>query len=157
MGGGGFTSYSSDHRKFTSEVIFLILPQDFVMQASLILTNHWTCSDITNELALEGLCFELRIVIALTILFPCDCRGERGELALNVFLLTWLLPTYGDDDFMLHIYHPEWRGGPSWFKNSWQIIFEPHEYTFLIKVRPILYFHRNVASVAEVFNFVNKV
>ena len=31
------------------------------------------------------------------------CRGERGELAPHVFLLTWLLPTYGDDVFMLHI------------------------------------------------------
>ena len=31
------------------------------------------------------------------------------------------------------------------------------EPTCLITVRPILYFHRNVASVAEVFNFVNKV
>ena len=34
-------------------------------------------------------------------------------------------------------------------------IFESHEYTILITV--ILYFHRNVASVMEVFNFVNKV
>ena len=36
-------------------------------------------------------------------------RGERGELAPHVFLLTWLLPTYGDDVFMLHIYQPEYQ------------------------------------------------
>ena len=46
---------------------------------------------------------------------PCvsTFRGERGELAPggelahHVFLLTCLLPTYGDDVFMLHIYQPE--------------------------------------------------
>ena len=35
--------------------------------------------------------------------------GTRGELAPRVFLLTWLLPTYGDDVFMLHIYQPEYQ------------------------------------------------
>ena len=36
-------------------------------------------------------------------------RGERGELAPHVFLLTWLLPSYGDDIFMLHIYQSEYQ------------------------------------------------
>ena len=36
-------------------------------------------------------------------------RGERGELAPHVFLLTCLLPTYGDDVFMLHIYQPDYQ------------------------------------------------
>ena len=87
-------------------------------------------------------------------------RGERGELAPHVFLLTCVLPTYGDDVFMLHIYQPEYHelmvAKPVLvWKLWWQTIFESHEYTFLITV--ILYFHRNVASVVEVFNFVNKV
>ena len=34
---------------------------------------------------------------------------ERGELAPHVFLLTWLLPTYADDVFMLHIHHQEYQ------------------------------------------------
>ena len=36
-------------------------------------------------------------------------RGERGELAPHVFLLAWLLPTYVDDVFVLHIYQPEYQ------------------------------------------------
>ena len=36
-------------------------------------------------------------------------RGEQGELAPHVFLLTWLLPTYGDDVFMMHIYQSEYQ------------------------------------------------
>ena len=47
---------------------------------------------------------------------PCLrwCRGERGELAPHVFLLTCVLPTYGDDVFMLHIIPtriPQTHGG----------------------------------------------
>ena len=38
-----------------------------------------------------------------------NSRGEWGELAPHVFLLTCLLPTYGDDVFMLHIYQPEYQ------------------------------------------------
>ena len=36
-------------------------------------------------------------------------RGERGEMAPHVFLLTCLLPTYGDDVFTLHVYQPEYQ------------------------------------------------
>ena len=89
-----------------------------------------------------------------------DNRGEQGELAPHVFLLTWLLPTYGDDIFMLYIYQSEYQelmvAKPVLvWKLSWQTIFESHEYTFLITV--ILYFRRNVATVVKAFNFVNKV
>ena len=104
------------------------------------------------------------MILIFRIQFPIsnsvNCRGERGELAPHVFLLTWLLPTYGDDISMLHIYQSEYQELMAakpvlvW-KLSWQTIFESHEYTFLITV--ILYFRRNVASVVEVFNFVNKV
>ena len=46
--------------------------------------------------------------------------GTRGELAPRVFLLTWLLPTYGDDVFMLYTNQNTknlWWPNPSWFKN----------------------------------------
>ena len=33
----------------------------------------------------------------------------RGEMAPHVFLLTCLLPTYGDYVFMLHEYQPEYQ------------------------------------------------
>ena len=93
-------------------------------------------------------------VIRKYILFILSSRGERGELAPHVFLLTCLLPTYGNDVFMLPIYQPEYQeltaAKPvSVWKLSWQTIFESHKYTFLIAV--ILYFHRNVTSVVEVF------
>ena len=32
-----------------------------------------------------------------------------GELAPHMFLLTWLLTTYGNDVFMVHVYQPEYH------------------------------------------------
>ena len=49
-----------------------------------------------------------------------------------------------------------WRPNPAWFKNYHDKPFLNHmSILFLITV--LLYFHHNVASVVEVFNFVNKV
>ena len=58
-------------------------------------------------------CREFAVILFLVFQYTWYTAGigrvEQGELAPHVLLLTWLLPTYGDDVFMLQIYQPEYQ------------------------------------------------